>query len=82
MRAIIAAVVVLVGGGCGHTHQTASSCAGSVITLVGDEPLTCDVKPPQRIDILDVTIDDCDQMGGEYVLRSSDGRYACEGVDY
>lgn len=60
-------------------------CEGDVVTVVGmDADLPCNVNPPSRLDVLGVTPQECDDMGGRIITvdRPMDGLVNCEGVDY
>ena len=52
-------------------------CESPVVTVWRDDPIGCDVTPPQRLDVIDVSRADCDDMGGTYVAPAT-----CRGVDY
>ena len=61
---------------------TKAPCEGSVITVDRDEETPCDVRPPQRLDVTNVTIEECVDMGGEPIRVFIEGPTTCEGVDY
>ncbi|RPJ71776.1 MAG: hypothetical protein EHM24_11260 [Acidobacteria bacterium] len=78
--------------------DTRPDCDGDVVTFMVGDPITCDVNPPQRLDIVndgggdpswggDASVaaadDDCLHRGGTPVWVN-DGWYRliCEGVDY
>lgn len=52
-------------------------CVGAYVIVHGDDPTGCDLRPGQRLDVLDVTRAECDDMGGAY-----DAPGQCAGVDY
>jgi hypothetical protein len=64
-------------------------CAQAVVTIWQDEPTGCDLTPPQRLDVLGLTLAQCDDEGGEYISKlpsiADIEHYVggvCEGVDY
>lgn len=71
-------------------------CVGQFVIVVANDPLGCDVTPPQVIierhpgsdDIeADKFLPACDDMGGELVWTNKwspdhEWEFACEGVDY
>ena len=61
---------------------TKPPCVGSVITVDRDEETPCDLRPPQRLDVTNVTIAECVDMGGEPIRVFIQGPTTCEGVDY
>jgi hypothetical protein len=66
------------------------ACTAPVVLVSEDAPTTCNLTPPQRLDIRMSPAGDwvtrCDDMGGEPIeipwLRGFDGGLRCEGVDY
>lgn len=83
IRALLIALTVLLGG-CVASHTSPAPvdarppCVGDVVTMWDDQPLTCDVSPPQTLVVLGLTGGEpaCDDLGGTWVYE------ACEGVDY
>jgi hypothetical protein len=77
-----------VHGSQGHTeasHGTLAArpaCPGTVVTVSAHETVPCDVQHGQRLDITGLTIDQCDQMGGEPISLTETSPIVCEGVDY
>ena len=69
-------------------------CTTPVVQVWEYERTTCDVKPPQRLDVrlhptrFEVTvraIDECNDAGGELIARRLHRGWlslTCEGVDY
>jgi len=79
------------------TPTTLAPCAGSVVVLTDDEPAPCDVRPPQRIDLilhpdryalgagdagLAAAEQMCLNMGGVPALWTNGRSLRCEDVDY
>lgn len=68
------------------------SCVGTVVVAEWDDPLDCDVSPPQRLDIAYPGSDGieqeqfqerCDGSGGTLTWEGgADGMFVCHGVDY
>lgn len=56
-------------------------CPGTTVTVAVDEPVGCDVIPPQRLDVTGATRQECADMGGDLELYD-DGEGECPGVDY
>jgi len=58
-------------------------CA-AVVAVVGDAPVTCELQPGDRLDVLDVGVIECLDMGG--TLRPDPdaeiGNVDCEDVDF
>ena len=81
VRALVIALSALLGG-CVASHTSPTStdtrppCEGAVVTVWGEDSLTCDVSPPQLLVVLGITESRCDDLGGAWVYE------ACEGVDY
>ena len=85
MIAAILALIIAVLSSTGHTgasHATLAPCVGSVVTVHGDDPVGCDLTPPQRLDITGITIAECDDMGGEPIALTPTAPVVCEGVSY
>lgn len=61
---------------------TVAPCPGAVITVHGSDPVGCDLQHGQRLDVTGITVDQCNQMGGEPIALVIDGPTTCEGVDY
>jgi len=67
-------------------------CEGAVVVAEWDDPLDCDVNPPQRLDVAypgsdgieqEQFQDRCDHSGGTLVWDGgSDGMFVCQGIDY
>ena len=77
----IAAVLV----SCGHTATdptTLEHCAGLVVTVHRDDPVGCDLRPPQRLTVTDVTATECAQMGGRSIPYVIPPLVLCTDVDY
>jgi hypothetical protein len=87
MSAVIVYIVAFIGSLVGMGHADSKNvplppCVGDVITVDGDADMTCDVSPPQRLDVTNVTIAECVDMGGEPIRVFIIGPTTCEGVDY
>jgi hypothetical protein len=86
--AALAALCVIPIVGCSGSSPdplvTTNDCVGTVVTVIGDMPTSCNVTPPQRLDVNGVTIAACVMMGGTVVTVDlpMDGLVNCEGVDY
>ena len=53
------------------------ACVGHEVTVWRDQPVPCDVRPPQVLTVLGLPNEPaCDDLGGTWVYE------ACVGVDY
>lgn len=89
---VIGLLSVLIGGLLGWMSalavravwQPVPVCAGDIVTAYADEPLRCDVVPPQRLDVIlppvEQSIEECHDMGGR--PRPTSSALICEAVDY
>ena len=85
IRALIVALAVLMGGCVAHSTQPPAPvsspgrlavCVGPEVVVWNDDPVPCDVVPPQVLTILGISEPECDRLGGRYEYE------ACVGVDY
>ena len=73
-----------VGAGLGaiansQTDEGRPDCIGPVVLVHDNQPLDCDVNPPQTLTIMGVTSQArCDDIGGDYLELLA----LCENVDY
>ena len=74
---LAAAVLSACAPACVPGPSHLAPCTGAVVTVRGDDPIGCDVTPPQRLDVLEVSRLECDDMGGTFVAPDT-----CERVDY
>lgn len=77
LAALAAATLSACAPACMPAPSHLAPCAGTVITVRGDDPIGCDVRPPQTITVLGVTHAHCDDMGGTFTEPDT-----CERVDY
>jgi hypothetical protein len=52
-------------------------CPGAYIVVQGDDATGCDLTPPQRLDVHDISRTECDDIGGTY-----DAPGQCIDADY
>jgi len=94
----LAAAGLVLASGCtpgqvAMTHQDAGPrqrvCIGAVVTIDDGDPVTCDMSPPQRLDVRLPGYDGyddaaaherCDNMGATFALVN--GTVVCQGADY
>lgn len=77
-----------------HSHTatnpaTLALCSDrtDIVSVWRDDPTPCDVHAPQRLDVYGLTLAECDDAGGEYILTNPadetvPATYICEGVDH
>lgn len=82
---MFASLILLIGaaiGGCASAPTTDAlpTCSQrtAVVTVWRDDPTPCDVQRPQRLDVLGLTLVECDDAGGFYAPTAT----LCVGVDY
>jgi hypothetical protein len=77
MIAALALALAALGVPAPHHRAELAPCAGSYVIVTGDEPVGCDVRPPQRLDVAGIDRTTCDDLGGTY-----DAPGQCARVDY
>lgn len=82
----LAAVLALAVTGCASglaeapaPEREQSACAGLVVAVWRDDPVPCDVRPPQRLDVYGVSFPACLDMGGVWIPGNPT---KCRDVDY
>jgi len=80
--ALIISVLSTLGITYDEYEPTKTPCEGSVITVDRDEETPCDVLPGQRLDVTNVTIAECVDMGGEPIRVFIAVPTTCSDVDF
>jgi hypothetical protein len=80
LAAVTAAMFAVLGIGAAHLSSMEPpdrGCAGPVVTAYRNDPVTCDLVPGQRLDIIGITRAECDDAGGAYLVDGS-----CRDADF
>jgi len=77
LAGLAAAVLSACAPMCSDRPAPITPCVGAVVIVHGDDPIGCDVRPPQTITVTGVTRAKCDDLGGSFTEPDE-----CDRVDY